>query len=103
MPMKRPMHRMYFALGLSVLLLECPRVEGQTRPKAHVTLLRHNTPAAARVSITGNDGHPVAPTGAAIRKTKRGESYFYADGSFDVELPPGRVRMAVSGGLESIP
>ena len=46
---------------------------------------------------------PLRPSGAAIRKTKRGESYFYADGSFDVELPPGRVRMAVSGGLESIP
>ena len=97
------MHRIFFALGLCVLLLACPRVEGQTRPKAHVRLLRHNTPAAARVSITGNDGNPSAPSGAAIRKTKRGESYFYADGSFDVELPPGRVRMTVSGGLETIP
>ena len=37
-----------------------------------------------------------------MRQTKRGESYFYADESFDVELPPGRVRMNVSGGLETI-
>jgi len=70
---------------------------------AHVRLLRHQAPAAARVSITGSDGKPYGPAAAAMRKTKRGESYFYADDSFDVELPPGRVRMKVSGGLETIP
>ena len=41
--------------------------------------------------------------GAAIRKTKHDESYFYADGSFDVELPPGRARLNISGGIEVIP
>ena len=66
-------------------------------------LRRNNAPAAARVSIIGSDGKPYGPAGAAIRKTKRDESYFYADGSFDVELPPGRVRMNVSGGIETIP
>ncbi len=73
------------------------------RRPAHVRLLRNNVPAAARVSIAGSDGKPYGPAGAAMRQTKRGESYFYADESFDVELPPGRVRMNVSGGLETIP
>jgi len=74
-----------------------------TRRNAHVRLLRNNAPVAARVSIAGSDGKPYGPADAAIRKTKRGESYFYSDDSFDVELPPGRVRMNVSGGLETIP
>jgi hypothetical protein len=75
----------------------------QARRIAHVRLRRDHAPAAARVSIAGSDGKPCAPAGAAVRKTKRGESYFYADDSFDVELPPGRARMTVSGGLETIP
>ena len=60
------------------------------REKTHVQLLRDGAPAAARVSVVGGDGKPYGPAGAAIRKTKRGESYFYAEDSFDVELPPGR-------------
>ena len=72
------------------------------RRKAHVRLRHNNAPAAARVSITGSDGNTCGPAGAAIRTTRRGEPYFYADDSFDVELPPGRVRMNVSGGLETI-
>ena len=74
-----------------------------TRRRAHVRLVRNDAPAAARVSIAGSDGKPYGPAGAAIRKTKRDESYFYADDAFDVDLPPGRVRMTVSGGLETIP
>ena len=75
----------------------------EPRRKARVRLLRDDAPAAARVSVVGGDGKPYAPVGAAIRETKRGESYFYADGSFDVELPPGRVRMEFRGGIEAIP
>jgi hypothetical protein len=74
-----------------------------SRRKAHVRLLRNNAPSAARVSIAGSDGKPYGPAVAVMRKTKRDESYFYADDSFDVELPPGRVRINVSGGLETIP
>ena len=69
----------------------------------HVQVLRNGAPAAARVSIVGSDGKPYGPVGAAIRKTKRDESYFYADGSFDVKLPPGRARLNFSGGMETIP
>jgi TolB protein len=73
------------------------------RRKARVRLLRNDAPAAARVSIVGSDGRSYGPAGAPTRKTKRDEPYFYADDSFDVDLPAGRVRMNVSGGLETIP
>src|SRR5690349_3925900 len=53
------------------------------RRNAHVRLVRNSAPAAARVSIAGSDGKPYGPAAAAMRKTKRGESYFYADDSFD--------------------
>ncbi len=76
---------------------------GPDLQKAHVRLLRNNAPAAARVSIVGSDDKTYGPAGAAIRKTKRDESYFYADDSFDVKLPPGRARLNVSGGIETIP
>src|SRR4051794_16220906 len=116
------MHWAYRAFVLCSLLLACPRLDGrqdgkadgepprgktgsgaETRHKLHVRLVRDNAPAAARVSIVGGDGKSYGPAGVAIRKTKRDEAYFYADGAFDVELPPGRVRMNVSGGLETIP
>jgi hypothetical protein len=73
------------------------------RWNVHVRLLRNNAPAAARVSIVGSDGTSYGPSVAATRATKRGVSYFYANDSFNVKLPAGRVRMNVSGGLETIP
>ena len=76
---------------------------GPDSRKAHVRLVRNNAPAAARVSIVGSDGKPYGPAGTAIRKTKRDESYFYADDSFDVKLPPGRATLNISGGIETIP
>ncbi len=71
--------------------------------KARVRLVRNSNPAAARVSIVGSDDRPYASNGAATRKTKRDESYFYAENSFDVMLPPGQARLRVSGGMETIP
>src|SRR5262249_43557945 len=118
-----PMQRIDLAVGLGGLLITClasslggqqvqsdalaqsRRVSGSaTRPlKVHLKLRLGDTPAAARVSLLGGDDKPYGPAGAAIRRTKRDEPYFYADGAFDVELPPGRTRMSVSGGIETIP
>lgn len=77
----------------------------QTQPaqSLRVGLRRDKVPAAARVILTGADGKPYAPAGAALRQTKREESYFYADKSFEVDLPAGLTRLTVSGGLETIP
>ena len=95
-----------FALSLAagLALAESGEAPGaEPRRTARVKLLRDDAPAAARVSIVGGDGKPYGPVDAPIRKTKREESYFYADGSFDLELPPGRVRMEFRGGIEAIP
>jgi hypothetical protein len=117
------MHRNDLGLGFVSLLIVClaNSLGGQqvqsgvlaesgsasgsaTRPrKVHVKLRSGDTPSAARVAIVAADGKPHGPAGAAIRKTTRDESYFYTNGTFDVELPPGRTRMSVSGGIESIP
>jgi hypothetical protein len=118
------MHRISVALCLCGLLLASNRPEDPQDQQAaghrqagnsredpargmrrivRVRLVHDHAPAAARVSIVGSDDQSYGPAGAAIRKTKRGESYFYADGSFDVGVPPGRVRLKVSGGLETIP
>jgi hypothetical protein len=117
------MHPVYLALVLGGLLITCladspggeqvrgeapagsPRAAGTaTSPrKVHVKLRFGDAMAAARVSIVGGDGKPYGPAGAAIRRTKRDEPYFYADGAFDVQLPSGRTRMSVSGGVETIP
>jgi putative heme-binding domain-containing protein len=71
--------------------------------KTRVTLAGNNAPVSARVSVIGGDGKSCVPAGSTVRKTKRDESYYYVDGSFDVELPPGRTRLTISGGIEVIP
>ncbi|MGQ0635214.1 MAG: CehA/McbA family metallohydrolase [Planctomycetaceae bacterium] len=80
-----------------------PVPNGGPARKVRVRLLRDNAPAAARVSVVGSDQMPYAPSGAALRKTKREETYFYADGSFELTLPPGWARLNLSGGMETIP
>jgi putative heme-binding domain-containing protein len=85
------------------LVLDDSDFGGDPERNVHVTLFQNNAPAAARVSIVGSDGKPYGPSGAAIRKSRRDESYFYADNSFDVKLPPGRTRLNFSGSIEIIP
>jgi putative heme-binding domain-containing protein len=85
------------------LVLDDSDFGADRRWTAHVRLRRNHVPAAARVSIVGSDNKPYGPVDAAMRKTKRDESYFYADDVFDVKLPPGRVRLNFSGGIETIP
>ena len=62
-----------------------------------------NGPAAARVRVVDPVGKPHAPEGVSLRKMKSGESYFYADESFEVSLPAGESRLHFSGGIEVIP
>ncbi|WP_422929621.1 CehA/McbA family metallohydrolase [Singulisphaera sp. PoT] len=77
--------------------------EAEPQSNVNVSLVRSNAPAAARVSIVGGDGKSHAPEGAAVRQTKRNESYFYADGSFEVKLPEGQAKIELRGGIETIP
>jgi hypothetical protein len=76
---------------------------GQCDEPVRVRLFRNNVPAAARVTAVGSDGQPHAPQGAAVRRTKREEAYFYSEGSFELTLPRGRAQLSFSGGLETIP
>jgi hypothetical protein len=105
-----------FLTLISGILAEAPGQETLVRPALadsevprdpphllRVKLLRHGQSAAARVGVVGRENQPYTPANAAVRKTKRDESYFYADGSFDVQVPPGRARLKISGGLETIP
>lgn len=70
-------------------------------PMHNITVnLRDDGPAAARIRVLAADGQEYAPEGSAVRKTKTGESYFYADGTFNILLPAGNAHLVVSGGLE---
>ncbi|MGE3820324.1 MAG: CehA/McbA family metallohydrolase [Isosphaeraceae bacterium] len=118
------MHRIHVVIGLCFLPLLSARLEGgqvaevaatpsargldevpgvDGSRKLRVRLRRDGAPTSARVGVTGSDGKPAAPASAVVRETKRGESYFYADDSFEVELPPGHARLHFSGGIETIP
>ncbi len=84
------------------------RIRGNAgRGDSHIYKSIYGNAIAACVIIVGSDGKPYTTVGAADRTTTRKESYFYADfyaeGSFEVNLPPGRARMNVSGGIETIP
>lgn len=93
----------YSALAVSVwFALASSLVADEPMHRVQVRLLGEG-PAAARVRILGSDAVSFAPDGAAVRKTKRDESYFYADGSFEVDLPRGKSLLHFSGGIEAIP
>ena len=82
-------------------LLTLPMLAADKQHSLEVTLLGQIS--AARVSIQASDDNFITPEGIALRKTKRGQEYFYADGSFRVEVPAGKTELRLSGGLEVIP
>ena len=57
----------------------------------------------ARVSIVGSDGKPYAPPGSILRNPEQSAAYFYTNGKFDVELPPGTAQLELHRGLEYVP
>lgn len=73
-----------------------------TRHQVRVRLIGDGV-GVARVRVVGSDGEPYPPEGVSLRKMKTGESYFYADGSFEVSLPNGKSQVHVSGGMEVVP
>lgn len=58
---------------------------------------------AARVTVLGADGQALVPPGAIQRKTTRGETYFYADGGFECDVPAGHLQLKCAAGLEVVP
>ena len=59
-------------------------------------------PIAARVRVVASTGQFVQPD-SAILKVGTGDSFFYSDGSFDVEVPRGLVKVVVERGTEYVP
>ncbi|HAY78552.1 MAG TPA: hypothetical protein DCY79_01955 [Planctomycetaceae bacterium] len=82
-------------------LLMLPAVAVDAQHALEVTLAGESS--AARVVVRASDGSFVAPEGLALRKTKRGQAYFYADKAFRVTVPAGKTEVHLSGGLEVIP
>ncbi len=69
-------------------------------------------PMRARVHLKAADGRAYAPTESWFRADwlmfdhmdQEGEyHYFQTDGSFEIELPPGRTQLSVSRGFEYVP
>ncbi|MFN7920505.1 MAG: CehA/McbA family metallohydrolase [Bryobacteraceae bacterium] len=68
-------------------------------------------PMRARVHLNASDGRAYAPTESWFRADwlmfdhmdKREYHYFHTDGDFEVELPPGPVKLAFSRGFEYMP
>ena len=57
---------------------------------------------AARVRVVASTGQFVSPDGA-ILKVGTGDSFFYSDGSFAVDVPRGPVHVVVERGTEYVP
>ena len=60
----------------------------------------HTVPA--RVNVTDATGTFVSPKGS-ILKVGPGESFFYSDGNFELEVPRGWTRLVVERGTEYVP
>lgn len=71
--------------------------------KIKVRLRHKGETGAARITATGVDDVAYAPRGSILRKTSSGQDYFYAEGEFEIETPPGPTRLEILGGLEVIP
>jgi hypothetical protein len=56
----------------------------------------------ARVQVVASSGLLVAPPDA-IHKIGTGEPFFYSDGAFEVDLPPGQADLVVERGVEYRP
>ncbi len=64
-------------------------------------LLKVNLDGPARVSIEAADGRSYTPLGAWHHVASATEThYFYASGSFEIELPLGKAQLRVSRGFE---
>jgi hypothetical protein len=61
---------------------------------------------AVRVEVLGHDGQVVVPDGATVLHLERHfgrEHHAVADGTFEVDVPPGRTRVTAERGSEFVP
>ena len=98
---RRPL-RMTLALGLVICVTNCTTRADSPTCSVWVRLHAGDT-EVARFRILSADGMEYAPAGATVRTTKSGASYFYEDDAFRLEMPAGRARVFISGGMEYVP
>jgi TolB protein len=68
--------------------------------RLNTTLAGSPAPAATRVSIVDEEGHPIFPAGRQPRfDGQTGTVFFYSDGVVEVEAPAGPVTVRVARGL----
>ena len=85
------------------------RAGGADEPDGRVTELRgrildreSGRALEARVHVRASTGEVHTPPDA-IRKVGPGESFFYADGTFELDLPPGPAEIVLERGTEFRP
>lgn len=80
------------------------RSEGEISTRLWVRLVDEaGRPVAARVYLRGEDGTSHTPQASLSRQTPKGESYFHADGRFQIELPAGHYTLEAVKGFEYFP
>lgn len=73
---------------------------GEERRTVTIKTIKGGAPTAARLSVTGADGHPAAPSsGPVYFDGQNGMHYFYTDGSIDLDIPPGAITVTATNGL----
>lgn len=89
------------AFGGTVEIVDIKRRDwGMERRTVTVKTVKGGTPTAARLSVTGADGHPVVPAnGPVYFDGESGVYYFYSDGSIDLNVPRGGVTITAVNGL----
>lgn len=98
-----------FPLALVLLCLTWPLTAqpGRSDEPLHAVqvVLRDvsGKPCAARITAIDAQGEPRVAEGHTTRTLTQGEQYFYAYDSFVLNLPSGRTRLRLSGGLEVLP
>lgn len=70
--------------------------------KARILDSENLRPVAAKLNLTGKDGSTIFPPGN-ILKVGYGSPFFYADGSFEVNVPSGPLEVTVERGIEYTP
>jgi len=89
------------AYGGAVEAVEIKRRDwGAERRTVAIKTVKDGTPTAARLSVTGADGHPVVPNdGPVYFDGESGVHYFYSNGEIDLEVPPGALTVTAVNGL----
>ncbi len=89
------------AYGGRVEVVEIKRRDwGAERHTVTIKTVKRGVPTAARLSVTGADGHPIVPSsGPVYFDGESGVHYFYSNGSIEIDVPMGAITVTAVNGL----